>query len=127
MGEIALFILKNWRYIIMAALLAFITYQYIEIDDKDVIIANQKTQITALSDANLAFKTAADKQNTHIQELEAEDAQRRAAAASALTRAAAAAKISDAAVKKLLASKPVGNDCQNSNRLITAYIKGIVP
>ena len=89
-------------------------------------VAEQKTTIQQLTDANLAFKEAVERQNEAVEKLKEDGVRRERAAAKAIAAARKEAESHEARAAAIQRVPVTGEECQVADNLITQYLSGTI-
>lgn len=87
-------------------------------------VAQQKTDITALTDQNSDFKSQVEATNAAIQQMHTDGLARAAAAAQSIAEAERQASAFEATAKALATAAPVGDDCSATKTFLKKYFGG---
>lgn len=87
-------------------------------------VAQQQTDITALTDQNTNFKTQVEASNAAINKMHDDGLARAAAAAQSIAEANRQADAFETTAKRLAAVAPVGDDCTATKAFLKSYFGG---
>jgi cell division protein FtsB len=87
-------------------------------------VAQQKTDITALTDQNTNFKTQVEASNAAIEKMRSDGLAREAAAVPSIAEANRQAAAFEETARRLAAASPVGDDCTATKAFLKTYFGG---
>jgi cell division protein FtsB len=110
--------------VILVALMGIICYLAYTKSLLETKVAQQETDITALTDQNTNFKTQVEASNAAIKKMHDDGVARATAAAQSIAAANRQADAFEATAKRLVAASPVGDDCTATKAFLKSYLGG---
>lgn len=110
--------------IVLAVLFGLIGYLAYTKSLLQTQVAQQQTDITALTDQNTNFKTQVEASNVAVQKMRTDALARQSAAAESIAAANRQADAFEATARRLAAVTPVGDDCTASKAFLKTYFGG---